>query len=136
MLVDLTLRLERTRARPNYTTNIHPFTIPLPPSTHHLQRINKKRTFVPHIQQLLIRISSPYRLLPLFVQHLTPTLVFPIASPPQDVSHDNRRDTHPQTHTEANWVFGSLGRNVNVRAGNAAHVADGDQETHADGALG
>jgi len=142
MLVDLTSRLEKTRVQSNYLANTNSPTNPLttlhpsnlqPPN---LKRIYKKRTLIPQIQQLLIRIPRPHRLLPLLIQHLTPSLVLAITSPPKHISHDDRRETHPQTHAEAYGVFGGLGCDVDVRAGDAAHVADGDQEAHADCALG
>jgi hypothetical protein len=91
--VDPISQLESTKVREIHILSQPPS--PPPSPVHHLQRIYKKRTPIPQIQKLLIRIPRPNRLLPLLIQHPTPPLVLAIASLPKHISHDNRRNTHP-----------------------------------------
>jgi hypothetical protein len=96
-----------------------------------LQSINEERTLVAHVQQLLLRVPRPHCLLALLIEHLSPSFVLAIACPTQDECHNDRCDTHAQSHTETNRVLGSLSGDVDVRACDSAQVADGDEKAHA-----
>src|SRR5690242_17530821 len=100
------------------------------------QRVPVERTLIAQHQQIVVCVASSDSLLAVLLEQLVPLLVFAVVRPAQHEYHGDGGNAHGQTGRKAGGVLWLLAREVDVAAHDAAHVADGDEQRHADGALG
>lgn len=99
------------------------------------QRVAVKGALVAEIQELLLGVLCLDGVLALAREQFVALPVFALVRLAQDPGTDHAGDAEAQAGAEAGRVARRLGRKVDVAAADAAQVADGDQERHADGAL-
>jgi len=101
-----------------------------------LQGVDKERVAVPEIEHFLLGVAATEGSLALSLEQAPAALVLGVVGEAQHEAHDHGAADHGQAHAEARRVLGRLRRQVDVRARDAAQVAAGHEQRHADGSLG
>ena len=101
-----------------------------------LQRVAEKRAPIPHHVEVFLGVLRADRGLALLRKHLLLAPVLARIRPPEQKGHGDGGNAHGQAGGKAGGVLWFLAGEVDVAAHDAAHVADADEQRHADGALG